>query len=87
MIKAQIRRKSPQNSVSCLFLTFSGDFWEQLANFDPYDLWSGGFLYGFFFQKGLFDSTPVHNFIESWFKDRELKQHITIGATNVLNGN
>ncbi len=49
-------------------------------------MWEGGFVYGFFFQKGLYDAQNINDYIEEWFRDRPLKRHITIGLTNVLNG-
>jgi hypothetical protein len=30
-------------------------FWFDLATIEPFKMWSGGFLYGFFFEKSLYD--------------------------------
>ncbi len=49
-------------------------------------MWQGGFVYGFFFEKGLYDAQNINDYIEKWFRDRPIKRHITIGLTNVLNG-
>lgn len=49
-------------------------------------MWTGGFIYGFFFQKGLYNLVQVDEFIESWFRDRPIKRHISIGIANVLTG-
>ena len=61
-------------------------FWMDLAQIDPYKLWKGGFIYGFFFEKSLYDSTPLNQFLEHKFTDRTVKQHLNIAVTNVLSG-
>ena len=50
------------------------------------ELWKGGFFYGFFFEKSLYDSTPLNQFIEDRFFGRVVKQHLNIAVTNVLTG-
>lgn len=54
---------------------------------EPYQLWKGGFIYGFFFEKGLYDPTPLNNFLTTKFKNKDIKRHLTISVANVLNGN
>lgn len=49
-------------------------------------LWDGGFLYGFFFKKGLYNSNPINDYIDDWFDDRLPVEHISIGVTNLLTG-
>ena len=61
-------------------------FWYDLATIDPFEMWSGGFLYGFFFEKSLYDVTPLWDFIEFFFINRIIKKHLSIGVTNVLSG-
>lgn len=61
-------------------------FWFDLSKFIPFKLWKGGFIYGFFFEKGLYDMEPMNEFLEEKFKGRELKQHVNLAVTNVLTG-
>lgn len=61
-------------------------FWYDLSTIDPFRLWKGGFVYGFFFEKSLYDTTPLNDFIKFFFTNRIIKKHITIGVTNVLTG-
>ena len=62
------------------------NFWLDLSQIDPFKLWKGGFFYGFFFEKSLYDSTPLNQFIEDRFIGRVVKQHLNIAVTNVLTG-
>ena len=39
-----------------------------------------------FFEKGIYDNSPVNKFLESWFKDRHTVRHFSIGVTDVLTG-
>lgn len=57
-----------------------------LANISPVKLWKGGFIYGFFFEKGLYDDQPLNDFILHRFSGRKLKKHLNIAVTNVLTG-
>jgi predicted acylesterase/phospholipase RssA len=34
-------------------------FWLELAAGEAYQMWAGGFIYGFFFEKGIYDSEPM----------------------------
>jgi predicted acylesterase/phospholipase RssA len=38
-------------------------FWHDLATIDPFKFWKGGFVYGFFFEKSLYDASPIKEFI------------------------
>lgn len=49
-------------------------------------MWPGGFIYGFFFQKGLYNADSINSFIKNWFKGRVIKRHLSIGVANVLTG-
>ena len=49
-------------------------------------MWPGGFIYGFFFQKGLYNADSINFFIKNWFKGRVIKRHLSIGVANVLTG-
>lgn len=49
-------------------------------------MWSGGFAYGFFFKKGLYDPANLNNFISNWFTDREIKRHFSLGVENLMTG-
>ena len=61
-------------------------FWFDLASIEPYKFWKGGFIYGFFFEKGIYDTSPLNDFIEYYFSGASVKQHLTIAVTNILNG-
>ena len=65
---------------------FLEEFWQELSHIQPYKLWSGGFLYGFFFEKSLYDASNLNKFLDNWFKGRSPKQHINLGVTNILTG-
>jgi hypothetical protein len=43
-------------------------------------------MYGFFFKKGVYNSDPINDFIQDWFEERPLLEHLSIGATNFLSG-
>ena len=61
-------------------------FWDSLASIEPYSHWTGGFFYGFFFEKSIFNAQNMENFIYQMLSGRELKTKIAIGLTNFLNG-
>jgi predicted acylesterase/phospholipase RssA len=62
------------------------NFWLQLAETRPYHMWTGGFIYGFFFKKGLYNPIGVHSFISNWFTGREIKRHYSLGVANIMTG-
>jgi len=64
------------------------DFWYALAdrNDELIRSWSWGMIYGFFYEQSLYDASKLYKFIESYFKDEEIHRHLSIGITNVLNG-
>ena len=43
-------------------------------------------IYGFFYEQSLYDASRLYKFIESYFKDEEIHRHLSVGITNVLNG-
>jgi predicted acylesterase/phospholipase RssA len=43
-------------------------------------------IYGFFYENSLYDATPVYKFLAEYFKDHEARRHISLGITNILNG-
>jgi hypothetical protein len=57
-----------------------------VSRINSYNYWAGGFIYGYFFEKGLYDVSTLNEFLKNWFFGRELKQHLTIAVTNLLNG-
>ena len=61
-------------------------FWLDLAAMEPYNSWTGGFIYGFFFEKGIYDLAPMVNFISDRLGKRKVQRHLNIAVTNVLNG-
>ena len=72
--------------LKLLIICVIGKFWYDLSTIDPFRLWKGGFVYGFFFEKSLYDTTPLNDFIKFFFINHVIKKHITIGVTNVLTG-
>lgn len=62
------------------------NFWQELSERDQYVNWQGGWIYGFFFEKGLYDHSPIADFINKKFSKRTLHKHLNIATTNVLNG-
>ena len=63
-----------------------GAFWTAFANIKGLKSWPGGLIYGMFFQKGIYDNSPINNFLESWFGGRHTVRHFSIGVTDVLTG-
>ena len=61
-------------------------FWIDVAAMDPYENWTGGFIYGFFFEKGIYNAQPMSDYLNDKFKDRSVHRHLNIAVTNVLNG-
>ncbi len=57
-----------------------------MSRINSYNYWAGGFIYGYFFEKGLYDVSVLNDFLKNWFWGREVKQHLTIAVTNILNG-
>lgn len=49
-------------------------------------MWSGGFVYGFFFEKGIYDISPLNEFLDLKFSGREITRHLSISVANVLSG-
>ena len=61
-------------------------FWIDIAAMEPYNNWTGGFIYGFFFEKGIYNAQPMTEYLNDKFKDRSVHRHLNIAVTNVLNG-
>lgn len=62
------------------------NFWMELSYFEPYRQWNGGFVYGFFFEKGIYDMSPMSDYIDEKLGERKTHRHLSIGVTNLLNG-
>lgn len=62
-------------------------FWMDFSKRNSYQEWAGGFIYGFFFEKGIYDITPTSDFIREQFVDlTEVYCHLNIAVTNILSG-
>ena len=61
-------------------------FWVDLATMNPYSNWTGGFIYGFFFEKGIYDMKPMVQYLNEKFGKRTVRRHMNIAVTNILNG-
>ena len=61
-------------------------FWLDLAAMDPYKSWSGGFIYGFFFEKGIYSMEPMATYLQEKLGKRKVHRHLNIAVTNILNG-
>jgi len=57
-----------------------------LAAMEPYSSWTGGFIYGFFFEKGIYDMRPMAQYLNDRLGDRSVHRHMNIAVTNILNG-
>ena len=57
-------------------------FWIDVAAMDPYENWTGGFIYGFFFEKGIYNAQPMSDYLNDKFKDRSVHRHLNIAVTN-----
>lgn len=57
-----------------------------MSKISSINYWAGGFIYGYLFEKGLYDASVLNEFIKNWFQNRDLKLHLTIAVTNILNG-
>ena len=67
----------------CLFLE---NFWFDLAKMEPYKMWKGGFIYGFFFERGIYDISPMNQYLIEKFEGKEVVQHLTVSVTDILTG-
>ena len=61
-------------------------FWINLAKMEPYSSWTGGFIYGFFFEKGIYDLKPMAAYLSDTLGKRKVHRHLNVAVTNVLNG-
>lgn len=43
------------------------DFWISLSRITSYHYWVGGFIYGYYFEKGLYDVSVLNDFLKNWF--------------------
>jgi len=48
--------------------------------------WFLGPLYGLLFKTGLYDTSPLYDFLESLISYQEVKRKIVVGSTNIENG-
>ena len=46
----------------------------------------GGIIEGAFYSDGLFDGSPLFDYIEALFSNSTLQRALNIGITNILNG-
>ena len=49
-------------------------------------MWTGGYIYGFFFEKGIYSLDPMVEYLFNKFSERKVQNHLNIAVTNVLNG-
>ena len=57
-----------------------------MSKIEPYKLWKGGFVYGFFFERGIYDVSPLNQYMEEKLGSKEVKEHLTIAVTDILTG-
>ena len=74
------------NSETQDVIDMLNEFWMELAQMDPYKMWTGGYIYGFFFEKGIYSLDPMVEFLVNKFAERKVQNHLNIAVTNVLNG-
>lgn len=62
-------------------------FWTDFAKIEPYKAWPGGFLYGFFFEKGIYDLSPAAEYIYTRLGYLDtVHTHLNIALTDILDG-
>lgn len=61
--------------------------WTNLTAGHLYKSWKFGILQGLAYEKGLFDSSPLHEFIHQYFKGRKLYRKIHINSVDAITGN
>jgi predicted patatin/cPLA2 family phospholipase len=60
--------------------------WREITGTNTvYKNWMLGPLYGLFYKSGLYDTTPLMNFLSTHIKDKKVKRQIVIGSTDVQN--
>ncbi len=48
--------------------------------------WFFGPLYGLLFKSGLYDSSPLHDFLDNLVDNQQIKRKVVVGATNIVKG-
>ncbi len=62
-------------------------FWLDAANSTLYKNWWGGVITGLFTKGGIYDSTPLKEFLNKELpKELSFKRHMNFGIVNVLTG-
>lgn len=61
-------------------------FWQDAGKSKLYQDWWGGILEGLFAEGGLYDDTPLKEFLQKQFEGIEIKRPVNVGITNVLDG-
>ena len=59
--------------------------WLNASSYSIYKNWPGGIVEGLFFESGLYNNAPLRDTLHELYKDRTIKRHLEIGATNLLN--
>jgi hypothetical protein len=58
-----------------------------MTSMDVFEHWDLSVFQGAFLEDSLFNAKPLYDFIETQFKDIELKKKLNIGIVNLNNGN
>jgi hypothetical protein len=61
-------------------------FWKDASHNDLYKEWFGGIARGLFFEGGLYDSSPMEDFLKNNFQTTQIKRSLALGIVNVENG-
>lgn len=62
------------------------DFWTAAASTPLYQDWWGGVATGLFLKGGVYDSSPMKEFLQTQFKDVSLHREIEVGIADMLSG-
>ena len=61
-------------------------FWKDASHNDLYKEWFGGIARGLFYEGGLYDSSPMEDFLKNNFATAQMHRSINMGIVNVQNG-
>lgn len=61
-------------------------FWRAAADSTLYQNWWGGVLKGLFWEGGLYDSSPLVEYLEGEFGDLSMERKIDIGIVDIVDG-
>lgn len=61
--------------------------WQNMTTEKLYQNWKGGILEGLLYKKGLYDSSPLHNYIAEFYSNRTIHRKIHFNCVDTKTGN